>query len=73
MALVGLVIGLFVAYCALLATYAVWRELTLTDVQKVLRTVYVWLAGTVSGLVPRTHRPISQTLSAKFGHIGSDG
>jgi len=33
MTLVGLAIGLFVAYCALLATYAVWRELMLTDVQ----------------------------------------
>ena len=47
MVLVGTVIGLFVAYCALVATYVVWRDFTLTGVQKVQRTVYVWLVPMV--------------------------
>jgi hypothetical protein len=51
MVLVGLVIGLFVAYRALLATYAVWRDFTLTGVQKVLRTVYVWLIPVVGPML----------------------
>lgn len=51
MVLVGAVIGLFVAYCALLATYAVWRDFTLTGVQKSLRTVYVWLVPVVGPML----------------------
>ena len=51
MVVVGAVIGLFVAYCALLATYAVWRDFTLTGAQKVLRTVYVWLVPVVGPML----------------------
>lgn len=51
MVVVGAVIGLFVAYCALLAMYAVWRDFTLTGAQKVLRTVYVWLVPVVGPML----------------------
>lgn len=51
MVLVGAVIGLFVGYCALLATYAIWRDFTLTGVQKVLRTVYVWIVPVVGPML----------------------
>lgn len=47
----GSVVGFFVAYCALLATYVLWRDLTLTGLQKVLRTVYVWLIPVVGPML----------------------
>lgn len=43
--------GLFVAYCSFLAIYAIWRDLTLTGVQKVLRTVYVCLVPVVGPML----------------------
>lgn len=51
MILVGAVVGLFLMYCAFLATYTVWRDFTLTGMQKVLRTVYVWLVPVVGPML----------------------
>lgn len=51
MIFVGVAVGLFVAYCAILATYVLWRDLTLTGPQKILRTVYVWLIPVVGPML----------------------